>query len=182
MTDTNSRQAGGKNTGVYIYALKHPITNDIRYIGKANNPESRLKSHLSDSKKRNTPVYCWIRKLASAGLSPIMEVLEFSSNWEASEKLLISKYRITCNLLNVADGGNEPKCTKETRASNGLANAKKRDPLLWAASRKLGSMLYEAKKNGYKSIHKLEQCIFMFANSNQDQRLRMAKIITRGEL
>ena len=48
---------------VEIYALLCPNTKDVRYIGKANDSEKRLKSHIRDSRRRNTPVYCWIKKL-----------------------------------------------------------------------------------------------------------------------
>jgi len=47
-------------TAPCIYALTDPSTGEVRYIGKANDPSARLKSHLMDSRRRNTPVYRWI--------------------------------------------------------------------------------------------------------------------------
>lgn len=31
----------------YIYILKDPVSNEIRYVGKSNNPNNRLKRHLN---------------------------------------------------------------------------------------------------------------------------------------
>lgn len=39
---------------VYIYTLEDPITSEIRYVGKANNMESRFKNHLNSSRDKNT--------------------------------------------------------------------------------------------------------------------------------
>jgi hypothetical protein len=50
--------------------LRDPATNEVRYIGKANDSMKRLKTHIRDSRRRNTPVYSWIKKLASKGLVP----------------------------------------------------------------------------------------------------------------
>lgn len=106
---------------VEIYALIDPRTGDIRYIGKANNSEKRLKSHLRDSRRRKTPVYCWIQSLSKEGLMPKLIVLEFcdSDNWQATEKRIIAEYRKRYRLLNLAEGGDEPFCSKEQRAING---------------------------------------------------------------
>lgn len=110
---------------VQIYGLHDPVTGELRYIGKANNSVNRLKSHLRDSKKRNTPVYCWIRKLAKDGLIPVCKVILETDDWVASERELIHVSRAMGDrLLNIADGGDEPYCSKETRQRNGAKNAR----------------------------------------------------------
>lgn len=112
--------------GVEIYGLIDPRSGLIRYIGKANNSISRLKSHIRDSRTRNTPVYAWIRKLASLGFEPDIIVLSAcrESEWEYEERRLIaSGRRWGIGLLNLADGGDQPRCTPEQRASS--ANWKK---------------------------------------------------------
>lgn len=132
---------------IFIYCLKHPITLEIRYIGKATDINKRLKRHLLDSNSRNTPVYCWMRKLIKQKLIPIIEVLKISSvsNWDVDEIAAIKEYREKgFRLLNVADGGNKPYCGIETRKSNGRVNAntvhsdpkKKR---IWYLKQQLGS-------------------------------------------
>ncbi len=104
-----------------IYALKDPENGEIRYIGKANDSEKRLRSHLRDAKRRTTPVYCWIQKLAKDGKIPKLEVLLICQKeaWPEYERILIAEYRAGgFRLLNVADGGDEPAITTEQRREN----------------------------------------------------------------
>lgn len=104
-----------------IYALKDPESGSVRYIGKANDSAKRLKSHLQDSKRRKTPVYCWIQKLEKAGKTPSVEVLLVCEKdaWPEYETRLIAEYRAAgAALLNVADGGDEPSMSAEQRRKN----------------------------------------------------------------
>lgn len=48
----------------FIYTLSDPRTNEIRYIGKANNISKRLFSHLQGRRKISYG-YKWKYKLAS---------------------------------------------------------------------------------------------------------------------
>lgn len=123
-----------------IYALTDP-DGKIRYIGKANNSQSRFKGHLRDARRRSTPVYCWITSLVSKGQVPGLVVLEVCStrSWQDAERHHIAAHRaIGFELLNVADGGNEPACSREVRAENGRRNAKARDPKMWALKHAIG--------------------------------------------
>jgi hypothetical protein len=107
-----------------IYALCDPESGDIRYIGKANNAAKRLAGHIRESKRRDTPVYRWIRKLGGKSLVPAMVVLETvpSDDWKSAEKRLIASHRLSgTRLLNVAEGGDEPFCPHEVRVRNGHA-------------------------------------------------------------
>lgn len=149
------------NHRVEIYALKCPTTGDIRYIGKANDSQKRLKTHVRDSRRRNTPVYCWIKKLTATGLMPVVEVLLVTDadNWKLEEIRLIAEYKAkNAQLLNVAIGGDEPYCSTEQRAKNGRAvfqsiysnpDAKR----LWKAKKQLGDSLAYFKKNGLVEAH-----------------------------
>lgn len=116
-----------------IYALCDPRTGEVRYIGKANDSIKRYESHMRE-KRRAYPVYAWRDKLASIGLKPELKILErCCEDWRASEIALIAKYREAgARLLNVADGGDQPSCTKEQRSKNAQKlNAKKHsDPIL----------------------------------------------------
>lgn len=108
-----------------IYGLYCPETGELRYIGKANNSKQRLKSHLRDSRRRETPVYCWMRALGQRGLVPGLRVLCVTDDWRAKERALIQEHRLAgARLLNVADGGDEPLCPHEVRAANGAKNAR----------------------------------------------------------
>jgi hypothetical protein len=113
---------------IEIYGLIDPVSGEIRYVGKANNSNARLKNHLSES-RRKTPVYRWIDKLRTLGMQPSMVVLEVCrpDNWQEAEIRLIAEYRNRGNrMLNVAAGGDEPYCSKEVRANNARINSRSR--------------------------------------------------------
>lgn len=106
--------------GASIYGLVSPDTGELRYIGKADKPARRLSSHIRDSRRRNTPLYSWIRKLAAQGKRPEMVVLaEGQEDWAATERDLIGRARrMGFRLLNVADGGDAPKCPQHIAKAN----------------------------------------------------------------
>jgi hypothetical protein len=110
-----------------IYALQDPITESIRYIGKAKNPAERFKKHLIESRsgrRSHYPVYQWMNKLSREGLLPKLIVLasSISMEWEILETEMISQHRqeLGRTLLNVADGGDQPRCSDEQRKVNAL--------------------------------------------------------------
>ncbi|AXF51955.1 MAG: hypothetical protein [Caudoviricetes sp.] len=79
----------------YIYALHCPIAETVRYIGKTNNPEARLISHIAAAKKGAKDHYTarWLRKLLRHDMRPTMEILETldeSENWEEYERFYIA--------------------------------------------------------------------------------------------
>jgi hypothetical protein len=115
-----AQSLGATDSKVEIYALSDPITGRLRYVGKANNSKKRLASHIRDSRRRNTPVCCWIRALAAKGQAPVLTVLELvpSAEWQDAERRLIAEYRVKAKLLNVADGGDDQKCPEATRKDN----------------------------------------------------------------
>lgn len=128
-----------------IYALSDPESGEIRYIGKAQDSQKRLKGHLLET-RRKSPLYDWIASLRAKGSTPDIQVLMVSWDWRASEKQMIAQYRETHRLLNLADGGDEPKCSKEQRAANGRNNSRKvhSDPTakaIWRAKQALGLAL-----------------------------------------
>ena len=104
----------------------------LRYVGKANNPEKRLSGHMRESRRRNTPLYAWIRKYGK----PEMRVLEEScENWQEAERRHIREaVEAGAKLLNLAEGGIQPYCSKEQRSRNAKAlNARmEADPTLRA--------------------------------------------------
>ena len=48
---------------VYIYTLSHPITKEVRYVGKTKNPKQRLRAHTNPARYRPTHKFNWIKKL-----------------------------------------------------------------------------------------------------------------------
>lgn len=90
----------------FIYSLSDPRTNQVRYIGKTNNPSARLSGHISYSvtgeKSR------WIAELKAIGLRPIMNILEETTEeqWSVREQHWIAKTKESnCALLNIQAGG-----------------------------------------------------------------------------
>src|SRR5262249_52955185 len=95
----------------FIYALIDPLDCRERYIGKSNNPQSRLRGHIFDSKTNDYPVHRWIRKLARLSLVPTVIILEEINQaaWKEAERKWIAHYsHIHCDLLNLAPGGEGP--------------------------------------------------------------------------
>lgn len=88
---------------IYIYTLSHPITNEVRYVGKTINIKRRYKQHLYD--KRPSHKASWVQLLRKNNLKPILIIIEVCdiTNWEEREIYWISQYD---NLTNHKLGGN----------------------------------------------------------------------------
>jgi hypothetical protein len=104
-----------------IYGLLDPRDGKLRYIGKAVCARKRLKSHLRDARRRDTPLYRWVKELTGLGIVPGLKILEVCpiELWEVREMAWIRTAREMGGfLLNQAKGGNEPHCSYEVRAAN----------------------------------------------------------------
>lgn len=91
----------------FIYILICPITNDIKYVGKSNNPKLRFYKHLQ-MVDRNHNKNKWILYLKSKKLNPILSIIDevLVSEWKDKEKFYISKYReMGFELFNTSIGG-----------------------------------------------------------------------------
>lgn len=138
---------------VAIYGLCCPDTGKVRYIGKANDPDKRFAGHLRET-RGNLPRGAWIKTLRDAGKAPGLLVLRWVAvgEWKKAERELIAEFRAAGPLLNVADGGDQPFCSLQTRADNGRNTAKAihGDPVkrrVWEVKQLLGKAL----KDGYCS-------------------------------
>ena len=60
----------------FIYALVDPLMQQICYIGKANDPESRLKNHMRQCTSTPTRKNNWIKYLKDQGLVPGLRITE----------------------------------------------------------------------------------------------------------
>ena len=151
-----------------IYGL-YDFDGKLRYIGKANDAGQRLKSHMRDCRRRNTPLYAWIRKHGR----PEIRVLEVcSEDWREAEKRHIRKaLEEGVKLLNLAEGGDEPFCSLDVRRRNAreVANAIHSDPVKkekWARKQKAHSMMVSSLKQGFVSEatkEKMRQRLDVFA-------------------
>jgi hypothetical protein len=91
----------------YIYTLHDPRDWSIRYVGKANDPVSRLKVHIRQ------PLLIGMRRfvddLRIVGMAPTLNVLQITSQsqWKYWEQFWIATVRASgADLLNIAKGGN----------------------------------------------------------------------------
>jgi len=126
---------------VEIYGLCDPDTGELRYIGKANNAEARLKSHIRDARRRRTPVYIWMNRLTDKGKRPSLRILQTvcADEWEQAEREAIATARANgVRLLNLAEGGDQPFCSREVRSRNGSRTSQTRHYFVWFASRTMG--------------------------------------------
>ena len=93
---------------VCIYALIDPRTNQVRYIGKANEPSERLRQHISSARRQESHKARWIKELLALNLQPVLKVLEETTGdaWEALEvKWIADARRLGWPLTNYAAGG-----------------------------------------------------------------------------
>jgi hypothetical protein len=94
-----------------IYGLAHPVTGELRYVGKSVHPHIRLGQHIASTKKaKNQHIWVvrWIAKLQAGGLQPEMIPIEVGSEdfWREAEPFWIEYFKsLGCELLNLAPGG-----------------------------------------------------------------------------
>jgi hypothetical protein len=96
----------------FIYTLNDPMTNEIRYVGKTNNPNDRYKRHLQkcylEKYDKNTYKSNWIKSLLLIGENPIMKIIQECSKMDVNELEIfwIDKLKKEgCKLTNLSIGG-----------------------------------------------------------------------------
>lgn len=95
----------------FIYALKCPVEDVVRYIGKSDEPETRLRQHIKKALRGETKHHCarWIKRLHEDGKKPellILCILPDDGPWQSVEKLLIAFARESgFKLTNITEGG-----------------------------------------------------------------------------
>lgn len=87
----------------YVYLLRCPRTNDVRYVGRTQNPKNRYNSHLGFGAGANNDKHEWICELKGSGLKPIFDIVYENTDKYlviAEEKRLILHYCIIYTLFN----------------------------------------------------------------------------------
>lgn len=87
----------------FIYILICPLDGDIKYVGKANNPEKRLKDHMLDFRCMDLHKAQWIRLLRSHKKKPIMFIVDEVSSfeWKFYEEWWCEHFKsLGCQLFN----------------------------------------------------------------------------------
>lgn len=94
----------------FIYALKDPNTNEIRYIGQTKKDiHIRLKNHITEAKgkREKNKKKNWLKSLLKKEQFPVIIVLEACSQDSLNEREVywINYYSTKTNLLNMTKGG-----------------------------------------------------------------------------
>jgi hypothetical protein len=151
----------------FIYVLKDPTTNEIRYVGKTPNIKTRLQGHISASKHGGSHRKNWIKSLLDQNLKPLIEVLDSVEKEESSalEIAYIAFFRENgYRLVNSTDGGEgtvgwkHPDEIKEKIKKSNLGQKRSEKTrknvsvsLVGNSRAKLGK-LRKDNKSGYKNI------------------------------
>jgi hypothetical protein len=94
-----------------IYTLRHPLTNEIRHVGKSNNPKRRIIQHIYTAKHKTRKSHCcyWIGSLLKNNQKPTMQIVNWfnsENDCNNAEKLIIENFRKAgVKLTNLTDGG-----------------------------------------------------------------------------
>lgn len=94
---------------MFIYALRDPRDNEIRYIGITNNLKRRLGWHMRKSKELHRYSSRWIKGLIDAGHAPLIETLEIvdsqSEAYAAEKRWIQHGIEQGWRLTNHTEGG-----------------------------------------------------------------------------
>ena len=91
-----------------IYILIDPETQQIRYVGKANNITQRYRAHLNRARKHQIHKLNWIKSLKEKGLKPIIEIIDVVpiNDWIFWETYWIAQFKAWgFKLINYTSGG-----------------------------------------------------------------------------
>lgn len=149
----------------FIYTLSDPNTNQIRYVGKSDYPEYRLKKHcqINLDTNKGTRKEKWIRSLLRDDKFPILEIIDEvdECEWQLWEIYWISQIRTWgFDLTNLDDGGyggsRGRKIKDSTREKLKLAGEKGKGKK-WAKEsiekRTLSRKIKNEEKKALKNIH-----------------------------
>lgn len=102
---------------IYIYGLLCPLAQQIRYIGKSDDPDRRYKAHIGSARKPRCHKTNWLAKLMRQGLEPELRILREvpdGADWAAAEREEIAKARaLGWPLTNMTLGGEGAALTEE---------------------------------------------------------------------
>ena len=105
-----------------IYILIDPETQQVRYVGKANNISQRYKAHLNRARKHQIHKLNWINSLKAKKLRPIIEVIDIVpiEDWIFWETYWISQFKTWgFDLINYTQGGDGATFANQTSFKKG---------------------------------------------------------------
>lgn len=168
----------------YIYILKHPETNEIRYVGKTTNIKRRFAQHKNKKcleKTASKKLASWILKLLKNNLIPIMEIIEeCDDNWVEREKYWVSFYGINnlCNLSEGGDGVGHNDYTK-TKIKNSLTGRKRTNEEKKAISK---AMMGKKRPNSGKAISEAHKKRYESLEERRKHGIKLSKSIKRKSI
>jgi len=140
-------------TTTYIYTLSHPLTGEVKYVGKSIDTKDRLRQHIKIAKYgRINNLSCnWVKSLLSQGLKPKMDVIdETVGEWEWLEMYWISQFKTWgFKLKNMTDGGD----------SNPMSNQTSRDKLSKSIKKTMSNFSKEKREKINEKISKSKKGI-----------------------
>jgi predicted GIY-YIG superfamily endonuclease len=137
----------------YIYILKCPTTQEVRYVGRSREPKRRYYSHLNEQKTASYYKKNWIKKLGKQGLKPILEIIKEVPTEEAShwEQYFIDFYREQgCNLTNLGDGSRGCKYGNQTSFKKGNISWRTGKKLIREQRCEFCNEIFFAKRKGIR--------------------------------
>lgn len=166
----------------FIYTLSDPQTNEVRYVGKADNLNIRLFEHIRKCKHGGTHKNNWIKSLLNKGYKPVIEILDIVSIndwgfWETYWINIIKSWGF--NLTNIATGGRggNQGIVVNKKISEALINRKFTNETIekmriGAKNRKLSE---EGRKN--LSIHRMGKGNSMYGKVRPESSKKYRSII-----
>lgn len=95
----------------YIYILRCPDTNDVRYVGCTQYPKIRERNHcLHTINEPKTRVQAWLKTLREQGKPPVFEIVESGyGSWKHEAEWIAVFNEWGCDLLNVKQNDRNPE-------------------------------------------------------------------------
>lgn len=140
----------------FIYVLKDPRTDDVRYVGFTYDTGKRLKSHTNHAKYFKTHKDRWIQSLQKDGVNPVMTIIDRGfGEWKSVEQFWVLHYRMQCaRLTNSTDGGDGGlRCSPETRQR--MSDSKKGHKHSPETKAKIGTA-HKGMKHSPENIEKMK--------------------------
>lgn len=104
---------------VFVYYLRCPLTNEVKYVGATKNPKARYQQHINKLDRLLTKKRVWIEGLRARGTTPILEIVEECEGAEAGRER--EQYHVTLhqgttlNIHNPAKGAKSNNGAYPTR-------------------------------------------------------------------
>lgn len=134
-----------------IYGLIDPISGQVKYVGKSNDPDRRYKDHLTEARKSYLPYKnTWIRSLLEKGGKPILIILQHYvplKLWRSAEQFWVQYYKDKGHkLTNLMPAGIGSDMTEEMKQILSASHKKTWDDLEFRKKHSKSCSIAQKKK------------------------------------